>query len=443
MKVLMFIFGIFLIPSVFASPVIGPIKPDVLLPFYPELNPVANTLRVPVVVGSARGVAEVGELGFIGRVGSKIASKTLGGPLLAAVGVADLSYEAYKWYHETSTVGPMDIGTCFGPLAVGGYEENVPVSTCVSDIISNLTTIQKVWPMSNPQISLSSIDSSNSLDVKIYINDIYTNVYYGQQGGLYTFRWVKTGTIQMTTINKAEITPQSAFDILASQLLNMPSNNVFNKPDGTPDPDYFSDSDTTFDPTASPNNIPMTLDELSKYVDWIRSGKAQTTDPLSPYYISPFNYQYTQNYINNIDNSVTSNTSGAVAPQQTTSSSALTQSQYDASNKKTDDKLNTDIAAIPQPAVTGLLTPIDDFTTSVNDIKTAQVPTINKPSSISYGSGTCWSPTIDSFNGTKISAGVYCDNYSQIAHPILYWSIWAGTFIYLWHFGRQTLSARV
>ncbi len=483
MKVLIFIFGIFLIPSVFAAPTTGGFAADAVLAIKPQLITDTSGIRywdVPVSRAGVTGVATIGEDFAIGRVLAASRAGTIGLAGLVAVeavkGVAGMCiWQTDKWHDCTQRptipinidtskitaatkttanvfVWSQDGGvTLFGSptLACGSVGKGVlgddgygTAYYCVGGfpVFYRITRSQTTY-------SCSSGSLTNSSGAPMAVTGQYCTPDTAYSCPSSYFRSDSVGNSDSVGLFCSYTSPvyddTQAAKILAPYLLNYYANQLFTGKDGKP-LDVFSAPNTTFDPAASPSTMPMTLDQLKQYVDWVRNGTAQTTDPLAPHYISPNNYDYTKNYINTNNTTNTNSSSTTITPEQTASAAqGLTQTQYEESNKKTDDKLKTDIAAIPQPAVTGLLTPIDDFTTSVNDIKTAQVPTINKPSAISYGSGTCWSPTIDSLNGSKINAGVYCDNYSQIAHPILYWSIWAGTFIYLWHFGRQTLSARV
>lgn len=493
MKVLMFIFGIFLIPSSFAAYVTGPIKPETILHFHPELNAVGTNYRVPVVVGGVTGVAEIGADLTVGRLLANVAKGATGPWGAAAVTAAMLCYQETDWKICHSQIEPIvslqidtsqiiaatgttsinyiyylqgvygysfsnvcknaggvlgSDGWCRGPGFNASYATKYPCSG--QHLNTSLYSQYCSNGDSTTNFSCSSGTLTNSSGAPMAVTGQYCtpeSAYSCPTNYARSDSYGNLGSGMFCSYQAPTLTAEQQANMMKPVLLQYYADQLFNKPDGSVNPDYFADAGTTFDPVATPSTMPMTWDDLKKYVEWVRGGTAQTTDPLAPHYITPSNYDYTNNYITNNDSAVTNSTNNStsttITPADATSSAAMTQSQYEASNKKTDDKLKTDVAAIPQPSVSGLLSPIDDFTTSVNDIKTAQVPTLTTPSAISYGSGTCWNPTIDSFNGSKISAGVYCDNYSQIAHPILYWSIWAGTFIYLWHFGRQTVSARV
>jgi len=143
------------------------------------------------------------------------------------------------------------------------------------------------------------------------------------------------------------LTEQQKVDLLAPYLLNYYANQLFSDTDGKTLPDIFSDPDTTFDPTVTPADMPMTWSDLQKYTDWYISGKAQTTNPLAPYYISPSNYQYTQNYVNTtIQTNTNTNTNTNINSASSAQSNALTQEQYEASNKKYNDQQTESINSI-------------------------------------------------------------------------------------------------
>lgn len=82
------------------------------------------------------------------------------------------------------------------------------------------------------------------------------------------------------------LTEQQKYDLLAPYLLNYYANQLFAGTDGKTIPDLFADADTTFDPTVTPTDMPMTWTQLQTYVDWYTSGKIQTTNPLAQYYVS-------------------------------------------------------------------------------------------------------------------------------------------------------------
>ncbi len=142
------------------------------------------------------------------------------------------------------------------------------------------------------------------------------------------------------------LTQQQQQDILAPYLLNYYANQLFSDTAGKPLPDIFADADTTFDPTVTPADMPMTWTQLTNYVDWYTSGKAQTTNPLAQYYVSPTNYEYVQNYVNTTNQTNTNtNSSTNVNPVNTVSSSGMTQAQFEESSQKLDTASATAVNA--------------------------------------------------------------------------------------------------
>lgn len=472
---LLLIFALFLPNLSFAAVSTGPIKPEVVLPFYPELNPLTQTIRAPVVIGTTKGVAEIGKAGFIARIGSKAASGSLGGPVMAALTIADLSYEAYKWYHTDEVEAPMypvvpnttllcaSDGFCSGTdyRMVAAHEFSILPSVVRTALkpagyekvfrgVTNLPSIPTLIPPSQIISGTSQYRYDFPADGEYYA-PVYSYEGFPITGLSLYYKGTVSNTPQMfVEIRKNPITSDSAFNFLWPALALMPASNVFQKPDGSVDDDYFSDADTTFDPTVSPNNIPMTFDELSKYVDWIRSGKAQTTDPLAPYYITPSNYQFTQNYINNIDNSVTNNTSGAVAPQQTTSSSAMTQTQYEESNKKADTEQATALNTAMNP-LTNVLTQYNaDKQFMIDKITSPTEPPAAMPDIFTWAwpTGSCqgfilkfniYVPYIGVLSMDKL-VNEHCPPYDEWAHPALFWFFNIITGLYLFRLWDKTAA---
>ena len=186
------------------------------------------------------------------------------------------------------------------------------------------------------------------------------------------------------------LTDQQKSDILAPYLLNYYANQLFSDNNGKPLTDIYTDSDTTFDPTVTPANMPMTWTQLQQYVDWYINGKAQTTNPLAPYYISPSNYSYTQNYVNTT-NSTNTNTDSTtnVSPTTTASSAAMTQEQYETSTKKLDDAAATAINATDTSSLENLTKTsgfdgANDQLTNISNGNISDLPSLPTPNLPGY-----------------------------------------------------------
>lgn len=192
--------------------------------------------------------------------------------------------------------------------------------------------------------------------------------------------------------NAPYLTEQQKNDILAPYLLNYYANQLFSDKDGKTLPDMFSDADTTFDPTVTPADMPMTWEDLKKYTDWITSGKGQTTNPLAPYYISPSNYKYTQTVINNTNNTNTNtDTTTNVNPTTTASSAAMTQAQFEQSTSKADktaaDAINaTDTTSLDNLTKTSGFYGANDQLTNISNGNIGDLPSLPTPNLPGYSS---------------------------------------------------------
>lgn len=192
--------------------------------------------------------------------------------------------------------------------------------------------------------------------------------------------------------NAPYLTEQQKNDILAPYLLNYYANQLFSDKDGKTLPDIFSDADTTFDPTVTPADMPMTWTDLKKYTDWITSGKGQTTNPLAPYYISPSDYKYTQTIINNTNNTNTNtDTTTNVNPTTTASSAAMTQAQFEQSTSKADkaaaDAINaTDTTSMDNLTKTSGFDGANDQLTNISNGNIGDLPSLPTPNLPGYSS---------------------------------------------------------
>lgn len=188
---------------------------------------------------------------------------------------------------------------------------------------------------------------------------------------------------------KPSLTAEQRQDILAPYLLGYYANQLFADADGKLDTGYFSDPDTTFDTAVTPDGMPMTYTQLNQYVTWIRDGSAQTTDPMSPHYMSPTEYSYAFNYVNNSD--ITNNNlnnSAYVTPAQAAQNAAssavgLTQTQYETSTKNMDTASATAIKATNTDAVDnpddGGFNDANDQLTNISNGDIADLPTLATP----------------------------------------------------------------
>lgn len=244
------------------------------------------------------------------------------------------------------------------------------------------------------------------------------------------------------------LTEQQKADILAPYLLNYYANQLFADKDGKTLPDIFSGSDTTFDTTVTPADMPMTWTDLQKYTGWVNDGTAQTTNPLAPHYISPNNYNYVKNYINtnNQTNTNTDNTTNVSAATST----AMTQTEYEQSNKKADTEQATALNTAMNP-LTGVLTQYNaDKQFMIDRITSPTEPPAAMPNIFTWAwpTGSCQGFTLK-FNIYVPYIGVlsmdklvneHCPPYNEWAHPALFWFFNIITGLYLFRLWDKTAA---
>lgn len=388
LRVLCFTFFVLISSFATCAPVTGPIKPEAVLHFYPELNAVGTAYRVPVVVQGVTGVAEIGKTATTARMLLNATVGKLGFFGMAAVTAAQLCYEQTDWKICHSTIDPIlpiSIDTSLIvpaqllPVSAWTYSGSgtVPFYNSMTEFLSwyvatygytsydscykaSTTSNYNEWVCTfrkpgfsggksfyerfdlNSNYSCSSGVLSNSSGAPMAVTGQYCTpelAYSCPTNYSRSDAYGNLGDGMFCSYQAPTVSEQYRNDALAPYLLNYYANQLFSDNDGKLDPSYFSDADTTFDPTVTPSDMPVTWDQLKQYVDWVRTGVAQTTDPLAAHYVSPSNYAYTNNYISNND-SVTNNTSSAtstnITPQQTASSAAMTQAQFEATSKKLD-----------------------------------------------------------------------------------------------------------
>lgn len=499
------IFALFLPNLSFAAITTGPIKPEVILPFHPELNAVGTAYRVPVVVSGVTGVAEIGADLTVGRLLSVGARGLLGPWGMAAITAAQLCYEQTDWKICHSTIEPiipLQIDTSKITAATAStpptvfYEMSsyLKRSLDISTLCSQMGWLLGTYSGSTKACYSSSaggLTGSSYLQTTILSRSCNSTISICTVPTTYS---CSTGTLTNSTgapmaVTGQFCTPASAYscptnyarsdsygnlgdgmfcsyqspvltdaqqkNILAPYLLNYYANQLFAKPDGSPNTDFFSDPDTTFDPAAVPSDMPMTWDQLKQYVDWVRNGIAQTTDPLAPHYVSPKNYDYTKTYINNNNSTstVTNNTSSAtstITPEQATSSAAMTQTQYEESNKKADTEQATALNTAMNP-LTNVLTQYNaDKQFMIDKITSPTEPPAAMPDIFTWAwpTGQCQGftlkfrvhvPLIGMLSMDKL-VNEHCPPYNEWAHPALFWFFNIITGLYLFRLWDKTAA---
>lgn len=398
LRVLSFIF-LFITLSFAAEAAVttGPISNATILAYKPTvaLDTIGlSRLNVPVLAGETAGMATISTRVAAGRLLSAAGRGVLGPWGMAAITAASLCYEQTDWKICHSTIDPIlpiSIDTSTIVPASSSYlwlYKYVDYSNSDYNSVCNYIGTSK----SNSSYTYTYTGfSSNTCNFIIY--RVADNYSYGTAS--YPLSYFQSTTLLYScssgvltnssgapmSVTGQYCTPESAYscptnyarsdsygnlgsdgmfcsyqapvlteqqqqDILAPYLLNYYANQLFSDTSGNQLTDVFADADTTFDPTVTPTDMPMTWTQLQNYVDWYTSGKAQTTNPLAQYYVSPTNYEYVQNYVNTTNQTNTNtNSSTNVNPVSTASSSGMTQAQYEESTKKLDTEAATAINA--------------------------------------------------------------------------------------------------
>lgn len=458
MKVLMFILGVFLIPSIATAGIAtAPAREawalsttDTISVNYLTktanasvyLNAVDGTLyRATATTTSARllGVAETALTGGKGNLW-----------LVGAIAAAGLSYAAYQWYMSSDV--SIDYGYC--PMSPSSL---VTRDDCVA---AALAYYKKIYPNTSGYsygvtttvtnnftfLKFSDLVSDHDTSITIQNESLISHTPGTSETVKYTydtswfFREKRTGS------GKNPVSDDVAASTILGLLVNADSSRHAFSENNQPYPldGLFTNEDLAVDPTFSPS-ADLNTETLPDYITKYNNGLLQTTDPSKPNYVTPAQYDYIKSQANAQAAATASGTSGATSTSPLQGmEQPITQKQYDDSNLKTATAEKTAINAVAKPELSGLLKPLDDYKTDIESTNSNTVSTINKPSSLGYGSSTCWRPTLKSFNGTTVSPGdAYCSDYDSFSNPLAVWALWIGTALYLWHFGREQLTARV
>lgn len=503
------IFALFLPTLSFAAPTTGPITPDVILHFHPELNALGTAYRVPVVVGGVTGVAEIAAKRTVGALLGDMVGGLLGPWGVAAITAAQLCYEQTNWKICHSTIDPIvpiTIDTSkiipatstlfFSPKNNGTFfPDRSSACTAVGPLISNSTYTfvatgvytdtsdpfdcqMKRTQISNGSVTTGTYSSWGASVYHVYklacSNDsVLTNssgapmAVTGQSctpNSAYSCptnyaRSDAYGNLSDSSMFCSYQSPSLTDDQTTAQLkavlLQYYADQLFKKADGTTDNSPFQQSDTTFDPSATPSSMPMTWDQLKQYVDWIRNGTAQTTDPLAPHYITPNNYDYTKTYITNNNtatttNNSTSTNSNTVTPADAASSAAMTQSQYEASNQKFEQQ-KADAFTSSFAGVTNVLTQYNaDKQEMISKIGSPTAPPAAMPNVFTWlwPTGQCNGftlnlnihvPVIGSLTMNKL-VNEYCPPYRDYIHPAFFWFFNMITALYIFRLWDKTAA---
>lgn len=449
MKVLMFILGVFLIPSIAVAGIstapareLWSLATDDVV----KVNLLTKTANASVYLNSVEGTvyratATTTSARLLTVTEGAISGGRLNPYLTGALFAAGLSYEAYQWYKSTDGTSLVPVGTCDSRSSWG---EMTP-SACVERLQKYYDT-EFFAPYPYHVTTLTNTYELNSgKKYQFAFHHEYRNT---AGGSLWTQNqnnyWHYTRDIEMSSSNKQKVDSSVAEIALLNALSSAPSSRAGFGENNQPYPldGLFTNEDLSVDPTFSPS-ADLNIDTLPDYIKKYNNGLLQTTDPSQPNYVTPAQLAYIKSQ---------AEAAAAIAaggtPENTNPladmKQPITQAQYDDSNLKTATAEKAAINAVVKPELSGLLKPLDDYKTDIESTNSNTVSTINKPSSLGYGSSTCWRPTLKSFNGTTVSPGdAYCSDYDSFSNPLAVWALWIGTALYLWHFGREQLTERV
>lgn len=408
-----------------------------------------SRLNLPVLAGETAGMASVGTKATVGRLLGAASRGALGPWGMAAIAAAQLCYDETDWKICHSSIEPIlaitiDISQIV-PATVSivytawsgrsGENFSTPEAACqswldywvavcgsgctgynsvskVSDIKYTCTGYWVTSSGTKKYLTTYGYNVSGTVPVNQYScssGSVLTNAsgapmavtgqyctpesaYSCPENYSRSDSYGNLGDGMFCSYQPPALTEQQQADILAPYLLNYYANQLFSDKDGKTLPDIFSDADTTFDPTVTPADMPMTWTDLMKYTDWITSGKGQTTNPLAPYYISPSDYKYTQTIINNTNNTNTNtDTTTNVNPTTTASSAAMTQAQFEQSTSKADktaaDAINAvDTTSMDNLTKTSGFDGANDQLTNISNGNIGDLPSLPTPNLPGYSS---------------------------------------------------------
>lgn len=330
-----------------------------------------------------------------------------GNPWLTGVLAAGyLSYEAYQWYQTTPSTTSSSTGqsvyylTNSGSMLPLGYFTD-PQSACNgyrSDQSSKHSTyIYGSATVTNAQCDVSLQMTTGGSTYHTYATIASTPGYSCTSGSTLVLtdgthidsNASKSAGSCVTNPVKNPISEAAALAALLAQLNGVSSRYAFgsaNQP--YPMDGLFDTSNLSVDPTYQPS-ADINSGNLQDWITKYNMGQLQTTDPSAPNYVTPAQYKYLQDQANQ-QAATNANPSAA----SSTTLNFLTQSQYEASNQKTDDAGKSAINAVDTSSMDNYRTTSGfdgnqgNLDNKINDISGMASPVVNPTLDLPQG-GSC------------------------------------------------------
>lgn len=307
------------------------------------LNAVDGTLyRATATTTSARllGVAETALTGGKGNPW-----------LVGAIAAAGLSYAAYQWYMSSDV--SIDYGYC--PMSPSSL---VTRDDCVA---AALAYYKKIYPNTSGYsygvtttvtnnftfLKFSDLVSDHDTSITIQNESLISHTPGTSETVKYTydtswfFREKRTGS------GKNPVSDDVAASTILGLLVNADSSRQAFGENNQPYPldGLFTNEDLAVDPTFSPS-ADLNTETLPDYITKYNNGLLQTTDPSKPNYVTPAQYEYIKSQANAQAAAKATGASGATSTNPLQGmDQPITQDQYDASNKKTDDAAKSAVSS--------------------------------------------------------------------------------------------------
>lgn len=205
---------------------------------------------------------------------------------------------------------------------------------------------------------------------------------------------------------------------------------------GNPIPELFENAQIE----PLPN---LNADMLQKLADY-RAGLLQTTNPDAEHYVTPEVFEQLKKLAAEQDYAQTDE--GKLDALNEKIKQPLTQAQYEESNLKTETSQTSALATSLAPA----LDPFNQLKVDSDFVLDKVTNPAEPPSSLSFftwslPTGSCTGFNVDFSVGngklhTSKRVNEFCEFYSTVAHPLLFWFLNILTFLYVWWVWDRSVS---
>lgn len=199
-----------------------------------------------------------------------------------------------------------------------------------------------------------------------------------------------------------------------------------------------------FDGATVPYNATNPTPEIAQLKSDYRQGLLQATDPNAAHYVTPEDLAKIQEMVAAEDAAKTDD--GTVAALNEKMKQPITQVQYDESNLKSE----TAQAAALTTSLSPAFDPFNQLKLDSDFVLDKITNPAEPPSSLSFftwslPTGSCTGFNVDFSVGngklhTTKRVNEFCEFYSTVAHPLLFWFLNILTFLYVWWVWDRSVS---